>query len=371
MKKLFGILLVLIVIFSVGSVKNERSDVACAASSAECMCVIERASGRVLNQKNAEMRRPMASTTKIATAITVIEKYPCLDDVVRVPSVAAGVEGSSIYLKANERISVRDLLYGLMLQSGNDCAVALAVITAGSVERFAEMMNETAMTAGAENTNFVNPHGLHHENHYTTAEDLARITAYAMKNETFRDIVATNKYVTSKYDNDCGRTILNKNKILKMFDGGDGVKTGYTQAAGRCLVASATRNGMSIIAVVLNCGPMFEECSALMENAFSEYSPVDLSELIKSQNIFSNVVKGTEERVGLAVSGAKFYPLTSDEVRRVETNVSGVKDMRAPIKKGQENGKVEIFLDKRLIFAEKLVTINDVGRKPFFALIKK
>ncbi len=371
MKKVFGALLILIVFFSVCAIRNEQSDVVFATSCAECMCVVERESGRVLNQKNAKMRRPMASTTKIATAITVIENYADLDDIVMVPSVAVGVEGSSIYLKENERISVRDLLYGLMLQSGNDCAVALAVITAGSVESFAEMMNKTAITVGAENTNFVNPHGLHHENHYTTAEDLAKIAAYAMKNETFREIVATKKHVTVKYDNEHGRTILNKNKILKTFEGGDGVKTGYTQAAGRCLVASATRNGMNIIAVVLNCGPMFEECSALMENAFSEYSPIDLTELVNSQNIYSDVVGGKENRVGLSVNGANFYPLSSDEARRIDICVSGVRDMRAPVKKGQENGKVEILLNKRLIFVGKLVTINDVGRKSFFARLKK
>lgn len=130
-----------------------------------------------------------------------------------------GVEGSSIYLEKDEELSVRDLLYGLMLQSGNDCAVALAVTVGGSVDKFAAMMNETAVKAGAENTHFVNPHGLHDDNHYTTARDLAKIAAYAMKNETFRKIVSTKRYTTSWKGRDYDRVIVNKNKILSTYEG--------------------------------------------------------------------------------------------------------------------------------------------------------
>ena len=249
--------------------------VSCAAS----MITTEAGSGRVLYEKNADSRRPMASTTKIATAITVIDNVSDLEKTVVIPDCAVGVEGSSIYLSKGETASIRDLLYGLMLQSGNDCAVALAVTTAGSVEKFAALMNETARKCGANDTNFVTPHGLHDDNHYTTARDLAKISAYAMKNATFREIVSSKRHTMPWAGHDCDRVILNKNKILTTFDGGDGIKTGYTKKAGRCLVASATRDGMTIISVVLDCGPMFEECRNLMEKAFEEYSLVDITAL--------------------------------------------------------------------------------------------
>ena len=168
--------------------------VSCAAS----MITTEAGSGRVLYEKNADSRRPMASTTKIATAITVIDNVPDLEKQVVIPDCAVGVEGSSIYLSKGETASIRDLLYGLMLQSGNDCAVALAVTTAGSVEKFAALMNETARKCGANDTNFVTPHGLHDDNHYTTAYDMAMIAKEAMENETFREIAAASDYTAER-----------------------------------------------------------------------------------------------------------------------------------------------------------------------------
>jgi hypothetical protein len=161
------------------------------------------------------------------------------------------VEGSSIYLRQGEKLTIRQLLYGLMLRSGNDCAVALAVKIGGNVERFAEMMNELARKIGVEKTNFVNPHGLHDDNHYTTAFDLARISAYAMKNSVFREIVSTKNITISGVEGE--RVLVNKNKMLSTFAGGDGIKTGFTKRAGRCLVSSAIKNGMEVVSVVLNC----------------------------------------------------------------------------------------------------------------------
>lgn len=327
--------------------------------SAECMIVIERDSGRVLNEKNADKMRPMASTTKIATAITVIEKVADLDKKVKVPAVAVGVEGSSIYLEKDEELSVRDLLCGLMLQSGNDCAVALAVTTAGSVEKFADMMNETAIKAGAENTHFVNPHGLHDDNHYTTARDLARIAAYAMKNETFRQIVSTKRYTTSWKGRDYDRVIVNKNKILSTYEGGDGVKTGYTVKAGRCLVASATREGMNVIAVVLNCGPMFEDCRALMDEAFRNFKLRNVTDAV-GENISSLVTEGKADSVKLGCTDKFLYPLTESEYNSLRYVAEDVKPMRAPVSEGDENGKIKIYSGNRLLFETKLYSIESV-----------
>lgn len=238
-------------------------------SSAQSMALIDGDSGELLYYKNCYEKREPASTTKICTAITALENCSDLDILRPIPSVAEGVEGASIYLKQGELLSVRDMLYGLMLQSGNDCATALAIIIGGSVEGFAKMMNETAVRAGALNTNFVNPHGLHHEQHYTTAYDLCMISHYAMKNETFRKIVSTKRHKIESSKRESLQSFPNKNKILFNYAGGNGIKTGYTKKSGRCLVSSATRNGKTYICTVLNCCDMFEECMRLMDKAFS------------------------------------------------------------------------------------------------------
>lgn len=239
------------------------------ASSAQSMALVDGDTGELIYSKNRDARREPASTTKICTAITVLENCTNLDLPIPIPNEAVGVEGSSLYLERGEMLSVRDLLYGLMLQSGNDCAVALAIIVGDSVEGFVKLMNETAEKAGATNTNFVNPHGLHHDEHYTTAHDLCKISYYAMQNETFREIVSTKRHTTPYHDREYCRNFPNKNKILFNYFGGNGIKTGYTRAAGRCLVSSATRDGKTYICTVLNCGDMWEESMRLLDRAFS------------------------------------------------------------------------------------------------------
>ena len=221
---------------------------ASASSSAEI--AMELTTGEVLESGNADAKLPMASTTKIMTALIICEDCD-LDEVITVPDAAVGVEGSSIYLKKEEQIDIRDLLYGLMLRSGNDSATALAIHHSGSVEKFVEVMNERAKQIGAENTNFKNPSGLPDNEHYTTARDLCEITRYALHNETFKEVVATKSY-KGKF-----REYANKNKMLYNYEGANGVKTGYTVKAGRCLVSSAERNGMTVICVVLNCPVMY------------------------------------------------------------------------------------------------------------------
>ena len=241
------------------------------SSSAASAIVIECVGGRVMYEKNADERRPIASTTKIVTAITVIENVSDLEKEVEIPDEAVGVEGSSVYLEKGEKLRYIDLLYGLMLRSGNDCAVALACAVSGSTEDFCTLMNMTARKAGARFSHFANPHGLPDDDHYSTARDVALISAYAMKNETFAKIVGTKKYDGCPYaDRGYNRSMTNKNKMLSLFDGATGIKTGYTKKAGRCLVSSAEREGVSLVCVVLDCGPMFEESCALMEEAFAK-----------------------------------------------------------------------------------------------------
>ena len=240
------------------------------STSAQGAVVMERTTHRVLFAKNSDAHLPMASTTKIVTALTVLN-HANLDDVVEVDTRAVGIEGSSIYLRAGEHLTVRELLYGLMLRSGNDSAVALALHVAGSIDSFAELMNETARQAGCNDSHFVNPHGLHDDNHYTSAHDLGVLTCVALDNADFREIVSTRTIRISNEGMDYDRVLVNKNKLLSNYTDADGVKTGYTKKAGRCFVGSATRNGMQVVVVVLNCGPMFEETADMLDAAFANY----------------------------------------------------------------------------------------------------
>ncbi len=242
-----------------------------AEASSQSEIAMELSTGKVLTEGNADAKLPMASTTKILTAIIIIEDCN-LDEVIVVPDKAIGVEGSSIYLKQGEEIDIRDLLYGLMLRSGNDSATALAIHHSGSIEKFAETMTTRAKLMGAENSNFKNPSGLPDSEHYTTARDLCKIACYAMKNETFSNIVSTTNH-TGKY-----RSFANKNKMLRLYEGANGIKTGYTVKAGRCLVSSAKRNGMDVVCVVLNCPDMYERSCKIFDNCFETYKLLNLSQ---------------------------------------------------------------------------------------------
>ncbi len=226
--------------------------------------------GKLLYEKNANDRAYPASTTKIMTALVTLEK---LDELgldtkseIIVPEEAVGIEGSSIYLKKEERISIEELLYGLMLQSGNDSATALAICMGGSLSDFVALMNERAASLDCTGTHFTNPSGLYDENHYTTALDLAKIAKAAMEREDFRKIVATKDWQSEDTD----RSFHNKNKTVFQYEGATGVKIGFTKASGRTLVASAERKGRQLIAVVLNDGNWFEDAYALMDYGFEQ-----------------------------------------------------------------------------------------------------
>lgn len=267
MRKFFlSVLSVAIVLFAVMPIISDKDGYA----SAQAEIAMELSTGTVLTENNAQARLPMASTTKILTAIILIEDCD-LDEEITVPDEAVGVEGSSIYLKNDEKIDIRDLLYGLMLRSGNDSAAALAIHHSGSIEKFATVMNERAKKIGAEHSNFKNPSGLPDNEHYTTAFDLCTIACYAMKNEVFKEIVSTTNYV-GKYKN-----FVNKNKILYKYESANGIKTGYTLKAGRCLVSSAEKNGMDIVCVVLNCPDMYEHSIGIFDACFKKFRLLNLN----------------------------------------------------------------------------------------------
>ncbi len=319
-------------------------------SSSSAEIVMETNSKRVLYSKNANEKKYMASTTKILTAIVVIENCE-VSNIVTVGRDTIGIEGSSIYLQEGEELSVKDLLYGLMLRSGNDCAETLANFVAGSNEKFALLMNETAKRIGAVNSNFVNPHGLHDDNHYTTAYDLALISSYAIKNPIFKEIVSTKKTVIPHTKADYDRLLVNKNKMLTRFEGATGIKTGYTKKAGRCLVTSTERNGMELVCVVLNCPPMFERSSELLGSCYSDYK---CYKLVESDNIIA-FIESEKGEIALGIKNDIVIPLTEEEVENIEVVYdypNEVFDFSA-----FEIGKIEIYVKNNLIFTVTIYTI--------------
>lgn len=300
---------------------------------------MELTTGTVLEENNADVQMPMASTTKIMTAIIIIEDCD-LNEVITVPNEAVGVEGSSIYLKKGEQINIKDLLYGLMMQSGNDSAVALAIHHSGSIKKFAEAMNIRAKEMGANATNFKNPSGLPDNEHYTTARDLCTITRHAMQNETFRQIVSTKSY-SGQF-----RTFSNKNKMLFNYDGANGVKTGYTVKAGRCLVSSAAREGMDVICVVLNCPDMYERSSKILDGCFDGYRLVKIDE---------NTVFMSDK---VLCKASKMINFVSKSTEKLKFNVKSFGELKN-IKRGDLVAKLEIFGQNGLILSENLYSIID------------
>ena len=328
-------------------------------TSAKSMVVIEAGSGRVLLDKNMDEQRAMASTTKIMTALLTVENVKNLDEVVEINDKAVGIEGTSMYLRKGEKLSVRELLFGLMLPSGNDAAMALAYHVGGSEENFVRMMNEKAESLMLKNTHFANPHGLDADGHYTSAYDLAIITAEGLKNQAFRDIVSTKNVKVKGSKAGEPRFLSNKNKLLRTFEGCNGVKTGFTDNAGRCFVGSAERDGMTLVCVVLNCGPMFEDCAKLLEQCFNKYK---MREILKEFEVGERVAvsSGEKQFVETLTKKAFSYPLSDEEYLNLKIVKNLPKSLEAPIKKDEEIGNVEIYLDNNLLFSEKIYTISEV-----------
>ena len=325
----------------------------------ESMITIEASTGRILYAKDENKKLPMASTTKILTAIIAIENTKDIDKKHEIPKSAVGVEGSSIYLKKGEHLSIRELLYGLMLRSGNDSAVAIAEIVSGSVEKFVQAMNKKCEKLGLTNTHIVTVNGLHNENHYSSAADLAKLTAYALNNETFAEIVSTKeKCISAELDKKYGyRYLKNKNKLLNMIRGADGVKTGYTTKAGKCFVGSATRNGMKIICVVLNSKSTFNEAADLIEKAFAEYK---MTKLFSKGSLFDAEIKNGKHKqmVPVIIPTDIYYPMKDKEMLSVTAKVEMKEKLSAPIKNTDVVWELKIRMENDLLFSQKLYTIK-------------
>ncbi len=309
------------------------------ALSAQKAVLMDAQTGRVLYSKNPDTQSLIASTTKIMTALVVCEQCNVLDRM-RIPKEAVGIEGSSMYLKEGEILTIQELLYGLMLQSGNDAAVALAIYCGGTVEGFAGLMNDKAYRLGLENTHFANPHGLDAPGHYSTARDMAVLAAYAMDNPIFAQTVST------KTVNVTGRTLTNHNKLLWQLPGADGVKTGYTKAAGRILVSSTTRDGRRLVAVTINAPNDWSDHKTLMEQGFSAFS---LKELVQKGQIlgYKEIAGGQAGQVALIATEGFTYPLTEKEEPRIV--LPGLGFVYAPVAEGQSAGYAYVVLGEKTV----------------------
>lgn len=323
------------------------------AMSAQSAVVIDADTGEVRYEHNADAVLPMASTTKIMTAIVAIEQGD-IDRTYTVKPEYTQTEGSSMYLKPGETVSIRDTLYGLMLMSGNDAALAIAG-ECGGQEAFVQAMNDKAETLGLTNTHFENPNGLDRETHHTTARELAELTAYALQNADFREIVST-KNITC-----AGRTMVNHNKMLSLYEGAIGVKTGYTKKCGRCLVSAAERNGRTLIAVTLNDPDDWNDHCTMLDEAFAQYTPVTLHEAGDTVGEVT-VEGGTAQSVPLIAGHEVTAYLAPGE--QVTDSLRGRPFVYATVAGGDYYGEIVYQIGERILKTDTLSYAYDVEQLP-------
>lgn len=315
--------------------------------------IYDRKSKKVIWGKKENEKRPMASTTKIMTAIVVLENAN-LSDTVTVSKKSAGTGGSRLGLKTGDKVTVNNLLYGLLMVSGNDAAVALAEYVGGSVEGFADKMNQKAKELGLENTHFVTPHGLDMADHYTTALELAEMADYAMNNEKFAQIVNTKNITISI--NGRSKSLKNTNELLGNLNGVNGVKTGFTNGANRCLVTSVNRDGMNIITVVLGADTKKDRTNGsvkLIEYAYKNYTIYNLEDIINEKyqewkNINEkriNIVQGKNDYISTRLDKLDNYyiPIKKQDMNNVKVEIYSLKEMEAPIYENDYIGKLIVY----------------------------
>jgi len=320
------------------------------AISAEAAILMDADSGRVLYEKDAHSRRLIASTTKLMTALVAIESTPHLDKVITVkPEYQA--EGSSMYLKVGEELTLKELLYGLLLVSGNDAALAIAGGCAGEVETFVGWMNEWAGELGMADSHFANPNGLDDEEHYSTAYDMALLARAVLKNETLREMVATRSVTAA------GRSLTNHNKLLWRYEGCTGMKTGYTEAAGRTLVSCAIRNGQTLICVTLKDRDDWDDHAALLDYGFENWPTHPLA---REGKVFRTlpVTGSLLPQVGVETAADVAYPLGISE--RVQARITLPKTVKAPLQKGTIAGKLTFLVGEEEVGETYLLYTADV-----------
>ena len=335
--------------------------------------IYDRASGRILYEKNGNKQTPMASTTKIMTAIVVLENAN-LKDTVTITSKAAGTGGSRLGLKKNDKITVNDLLYGLMLRSGNDAAVALAIHIGGSIEGFAQMMNDKAKEMGLTNSHFVVPHGLDNEGHYTTAYELAKMADYALNIANFKEIVSIKS--TTIYINGYAKAINNTNQLLGSISGVYGVKTGFTNGAGRCLVSSCKRDDLDIITVIIGADTTkmrTADTIKLIQYTYENFEIINIKEIVDRKleqwldvnqgRIYVN--KGIKNNVALLLDELDFETMAvkKTDVDKVEIEVNSIFYLEAPVSKNQVIGNAKVTLNGEVIDILQMCAKEEIRKK--------
>lgn len=345
MKRLLKMLILSVIIFVIMS--NVTINVFADNGS---FIVMDIDSGRVLYDENSRAKRPIASLTKILTCITAIENFD-LKSTVEIEREWTGIEGSSIYLNEGERLTVEELLYGLMLRSGNDAATAICGYGNNTRKNFISLMNKTAYKIGAHDSSFENPHGLDSVKHFSTAYDLALISSYSMKNETFSRIVSTKKIEIGSDDNK--RVLVNKNKLLTFYPYAKGIKTGYTKKSGRCLASAAQKNDMSLVCIVLNHASTYETTESLFEECFAEYKNV----LLQAHDEPVAMYEKDGYALPCYIEQDAVYPLKDDETSSVNKKILLTYNGGYPIKSGTEMGVIEFYLENQLLFTRKIYNI--------------
>ena len=333
----------------------------------------DRKSGKVIYGKNENKRTAMASTTKIMTAIVLIENAD-LDQTITVSAKAAGTGGSRLGLKHNDKITMKDLLYGLMLKSGNDAAVAIAENVGGSIEKFADLMNEEAKKIGLDNTHYVTPHGLDNPEHYTTAYELAKLADYALKNEIFAKVVNTKNYTVTI--NGYPKNITNTNELLGYLDGVNGVKTGFTNNAGRCLVTSVNRNEFEIITVVLQADTKkirTTDSISLIEYVYKNYELINIKEIVDKQfqewclinknRIVINKCKNNNIELYKTQLSNNIIPIKKTDKDNINIEINNLYYFEAPVEKDRIIGTLKVMLNDEVIEVVDIKVKNLIERK--------
>ena len=334
--------------------------------TARSAVVMEALTGEVLYRRMMDERRYPASTTKIMSLITALESNKgSLDDAVKISGTAADMEGSTMWLERGERYRLEDLLYGMMLVSGNDAATAVAEHVAGSVPAFAKRMTEKAHEIGATHTRFVNSCGLHDPLHYTTAHDLALITAYGYKNSTFRKIVSTKEWRVPLMKPPFSRELENENMLLWIYPGANGVKTGYTDASGRCVVTAAERDGVQLIAVVLDGIYMWNDSIAMLDYGFRH---IESRELVKKGEKLATVAVagGEEQTVALVAEKELRLPVPKGDASAYRQEIKAPRSLEAPVRRGEKVGEAVYYYKGQKVASVPLKAESHVGRENSF-----
>ena len=370
-KNLFFYFSIIIFLFSFNiSFASEENDLNLNARS--CV-VLDRNSKKIIFGKNEYNKVKMASTTKIMTATIIIENCD-LNKTITVSKKAASTGGSRVGLKSGDKITIRDLLYGLLLCSGNDAAIALAETAAGNVQEFSNMMNNKAKELGLNNSHFESPHGLDSDNHYTTAYELALLADYALQNSTFRNIVGTKNYTITI--NGYPKNITNTNELLGNFNGVYGVKTGFTNGANRCLVTACKRGEMDIICVVLGCDTKnfrTQDSIKLIDYTFDNFEYFDIENFINTQfdNYKKNNINSFEINKGISnnleiicsIDDSSIIPIRKDEKNSLKVDFWIEKNLVAPIDINSKVGFFKVYSDNRTILEGDILTTNSINKK--------